>query len=114
VTGPDGKVLLVAGAAGGPTIITTVFQEMSNVIDFRLELGTAVAAPRFHMQHLPDEVAYEKDGLSDLTQKRLESMGYKLKERGHLADAPAIGRQGLEWIGAPEPRRIGGLASAPK
>jgi gamma-glutamyltranspeptidase/glutathione hydrolase len=41
-------------------------------------------------------------------------MGYKLKERGHLADAPAIGRQGLEWIGAPEPRRIGGLASAPR
>ena len=113
VSGPDGKVLLVAGAAGGPTIITSVFLELSNVIDFGLDVGAAVSAPRFHMQHLPDEVAYEKDGLAEATQKKLESMGYKLKERGHLADAPAIGRASGEWVGAPEPRRIGGLASAP-
>ncbi len=113
VTGPDGKVVLVAGAAGGPTIITSVFQELSNVVDFGLDVGSAVSAPRFHMQHLPDEVAFEKDGLSEATAHRLEAMGYKMKERGHLADAPAIGRAGLEWIGAPEPRRSGGLAAAP-
>ena len=119
VSGPDGKVLLVAGAAGGPTIITSVFLELSNVIDFGLDVGAAVSAPRFHMQHLPDEVAYEKDGLSEATQKKLETMGYKLKERGHLADAPAIGRGAggaggaSDWIGAAEPRRIGGLAAAP-
>jgi len=119
VSAPDGKVTLVAGAAGGPTIITSVFQEISNVIDFQLDVGAAVAAPRFHMQHLPDEVAYEKDGLAEATQKRLEAMGYKMKERGHLADAPAIGRAigpngtNTLWVGAAEPRRIGGLASAP-
>ncbi len=113
VSGPDGKVLLVAGAAGGPTIITSVFLELSNVIDFGLDVGAAVSAPRFHMQHLPDEVVYEKDGLAEATQKKLESMGYKLKERGHLADAPAIGRVAGEWVGASEPRRIGGLALAP-
>jgi gamma-glutamyltranspeptidase/glutathione hydrolase len=113
VTGPDGKVLLVAGAAGGPTIISAVFLEMSNVVDFQLDVGAAVAAPRFHMQHLPDEVLYEKDGLAEATQKRLEAMGYKMKERGHLADAPAIGRAGAEWAGAPEPRRIGAAAAAP-
>ena len=116
VSGPDGKVVLVAGAAGGPTIITAVFLELSNIIDFGLDVGAAVSAPRFHMQHLPDEVAYEKDGLSEATRQRLEAMGYKLKERGHLADAPAIGRWGADgggWAGAPEPRRIGGLAAAP-
>ncbi len=53
VTGPDGKVILVAGAAGGPTIITSVFLELSNTIDFGLDVGAAVNAPRFHMQHLP-------------------------------------------------------------
>jgi gamma-glutamyltranspeptidase / glutathione hydrolase len=114
VTGPDGKVVLVAGAAGGPTIITAVFLELSNVVDFGLDVGAAVSAPRFHMQHLPDEVAFEKDGLSEATQKRLEAMGYKLKERGHLADAPAIGRSDGDWVGAQEPRRIGGLAAAPQ
>ena len=113
VTGPDGKVLLVAGAAGGPTIISAVFLELSNTIDFGLDVGAAVSAPRFHMQHLPDAVIYEKDGLSEATHSRLEAMGYKMKERGHLADAPAIGRLGGDWVGAPEPRRIGGLAAAP-
>jgi gamma-glutamyltranspeptidase/glutathione hydrolase len=113
VTGPDGRVLLVAGAAGGPTIITSVFQEMSNMIDFGLDVGQAVSAPRFHMQHLPDEVIFEKAGLHGHTAKKLEAMGYTMKERGHLADAPAIGRSGSEWIGAAEPRRIGGLAAAP-
>ena len=114
VTGADGKVVLVAGAAGGPTIITSVFLELSNVIDFGLDVGAAVSAPRFHMQHLPDEVAYEKDGLAEATRKRLEAMGYKMKERGHLADAPAIGRSDGDWVGAPEPRRVGGLATAPQ
>ena len=64
VTGPDGKVLVVAGGAGGPTIITAVWQQLSNVIDFGLDIGAAVNAPRFHMQHLPDEVIFEKHGLA--------------------------------------------------
>lgn len=116
VTGPDGKVALVAGAAGGPTIITAVFQEISNLVDFGLDVGAAVNAPRFHMQHLPDEVIFEKSGLAAETQKRLEAMGYTFKQRDHLADAPAIGRApGADtvWIGAAEPRRQGGLAAAP-
>jgi gamma-glutamyltranspeptidase/glutathione hydrolase len=113
VMSPDGKVLLVAGAAGGPTIITAVFQEMSNMIDFGMDVGAAVNAPRFHMQHLPDEVIFEKDGLSEATAKRLGEMGYTMKERQHLADAPAVGRTGAEWIGAAEPRRVGGLAATP-
>jgi gamma-glutamyltranspeptidase/glutathione hydrolase len=113
VTDPDGKVVLVAGAAGGPTIITAVFQELSNVVDFRLDVGAAVAAPRLHMQHLPDEVMYEKNGLPEATRARLSAMGYALKERGHIADAPAIGRAGGLWVGAAEPRRLGSLAAAP-
>jgi gamma-glutamyltranspeptidase / glutathione hydrolase len=113
VTGPDGGALLVAGAAGGPTIITAVFQELSNVIDFGLDVGSAVGAPRFHMQHLPDEVIFETNGLDGVKAKRLTDMGYALRERGHLADAPAIGRAGSEWLGVAEPRRTGGLAAGP-
>jgi gamma-glutamyltranspeptidase / glutathione hydrolase len=113
VSGPDGKIILVAGAAGGPTIITTVFEELSNVLDFGLDFGVAVGAPRFHMQHLPDRVTFETDGLSIETRQRLEAMGYTLTERGHVADAPMIGRAGSEWIGVAEPRRQSALAAAP-
>jgi gamma-glutamyltranspeptidase/glutathione hydrolase len=113
VTDADGRVKLVLGAAGGPTIISTVFQELSNVVDFGLDMGAAVGLPRFHMQHLPDLVTYEKDGLNDETRQRLLGMGYTFKERDHVADAPLIGRTGDVWVGVAEPRRLGALAAAP-
>jgi gamma-glutamyltranspeptidase/glutathione hydrolase len=111
VLGNDGQVDLVAGAAGGPTIISAVFGILSSVIDHGLDPVAAVSAPRFHMQHLPDIVAYEKGGLEPSLEKALREMGYALKDRGHLADAPAIGRVPGGWIGAPEPRRQGSLAA---
>jgi gamma-glutamyltranspeptidase/glutathione hydrolase len=113
VTDPEGNVELVLGAAGGPTIITSVAQQLLAVVDFHQSIGAAAYAPRFHMQHQPDEVAYEKAGLGDETRGRLAAMGYALKERGHLADAPAIGREGRDWLGVAEPRRAGGLAAGP-
>ena len=111
VLGPDGGVRLVLGAAGGPTIISAVFNTMSSVLDFGLDVSTAVSAPRFHQQHLPDVVLFEKDGLEGDTKLALETMGYKFVEKGHIADAPAIGRGVGEWLGASEPRRLGGLAA---
>jgi gamma-glutamyltranspeptidase/glutathione hydrolase len=113
VTGADGRVNLVLGAAGGPTIITSVLQELIAVVDWKQSIGAASYAPRFHMQHQPDEVAFEKNGLAAATGERLRAMGYTLKERGHLADAPAIGRDGDEWVGVAEPRRNGALAAGP-
>ena len=113
VTDANGQVRLVLGAAGGPTIISTVFEELSNVVDFELDAGPAVGLPRFHMQHLPDLVIYEKGGLQDETMKRLLEMGYVFKERDHVADAPLIQRVGDLWIGVAEPRRPGSLAASP-
>jgi gamma-glutamyltranspeptidase / glutathione hydrolase len=111
VTGPDGAVRLVLGAAGGSTITTTVFNILSNVIDFGQDVSTAVNAPRFHMQDFPDQVAFEKGGLEDDLKRALEAMGYKLAPRDHIADAPGIGRGPNGWIGAMEPRRSGGGAA---
>jgi gamma-glutamyltranspeptidase/glutathione hydrolase len=111
VLGKDGGVDLVAGGAGGPTIITAVFEILSNVVDHGLDPVAAVSAPRFHMQHLPDVVGYEKGGLPSPLEQSLTGMGYSFKERGHIADAPSIGRVGKGWVGAPEPRRTGSFAA---
>ncbi|MFT3767869.1 MAG: gamma-glutamyltransferase [Minicystis sp.] len=102
---------LVLGAAGGPTIITGVFWQLSNVIDHGLSITAATNAPRFHEQGLPDQVMMEKDGITEADKKALEVMGYTFKERGHIADAPAIGFRSNLWIGAAEPRRKGALAA---
>jgi gamma-glutamyltranspeptidase/glutathione hydrolase len=110
VLGADGKPSLVAGGAGGPRIITAVFQILQNAIDHGLDPVAAVDLPRVHMQHLPDEIRFEKGGMPEGLKKRLEAMGYTFKEAGHLADANAIGRVEGGWIAAAEPRRKGSLA----
>lgn len=59
---PDGKLWFAFGTPGGPTIINTVLQVISNVIDHRMTIQQAIDAPRIHHQWLPDEVVYEPDG----------------------------------------------------
>ena len=110
VLGPSGAVDLVLGAAGGSRIITTVFQELSNAIDFGMDPVDAVRAPRFHQQDLPDVLMLEGHALPDDVRRTLEAMGHATKDAEHLADAPAVGRSLGVWEGAAEPRREGSLA----
>ena len=62
VLDPAGKLLLVVGTPGGPTIITQVYHVITNVIDHGMSLAEAVAAPRLHHQALPDEIRLERNG----------------------------------------------------
>jgi gamma-glutamyltranspeptidase/glutathione hydrolase len=110
VLGPGGQVELVLGAAGGSRIITAVFEELSNALDFGMDAADAVRAPRFHQQDSPDLLMLEPHGLPDDVRRALEAMGHVTKEVDHLADAPAIGRALGLWDGAAEPRRDGSLA----
>ena len=105
----DGGVLLVVGTPGGSTIITTVFQVISNVIDHRMPVGDAVGAPRIHHQALPDELFFEPGGLAEETRAALAEMGYTLQERRDWSgDVQAIARSRHGgWIGVSDPRRGG-------
>ena len=110
-----GEAELVVGGAGGPTIISGVFQAISNVVDFGEDAATALGHARVHMQHRPDVVSVEEGGLAPETARALEAMGYTLRQRHHIADIVAIGRNRTAacpscWLGAAEPRRPGGLA----
>ena len=60
----DGRLVLITGSPGGPTIINTVLQVITNVIDFRMEVQRAVDAPRINEQWMPDVISYERLGLS--------------------------------------------------
>ena len=59
-----GDVYMVVGGQGGPRIITEVWQAISNVVDFGMPVGAAIAAPRVHHQHLPDEISVEDDAIA--------------------------------------------------
>ncbi len=85
----DGKIFLVLGARGGPTIITTVANVLIGVVDFSLDIQEAVNAPRFHHQWLPDEILVE-DRLSPDTMNVLRSRGHKLTVRHFWGDGECI------------------------
>lgn len=77
----DGQLVLVTGSPGGPTIINTVLQIITNVIDHKMPLMQAVEAPRIHNQWLPDVVTFERFGMSPDTAALLRAKGHTLPER---------------------------------
>jgi gamma-glutamyltranspeptidase/glutathione hydrolase len=85
----DGKLFLVLGSPGGPTIITTVANVLIGVVDFDLDIQEAVNAPRFHNQWLPDVILVE-DRLSPDTMNVLRSKGHKLTVKHFWGDAECI------------------------
>lgn len=111
VLGPDGALRMVTGTPGGSTIITTVLQTISNVVDYGMDVSRAVLAPRVHHQHLPDQIYYEAGGLSPEVVAALEALGHTVVERGGVSgDVQAIVvRPDGTLEGQSDPRR-GGVA----
>ncbi len=104
----QGRVLLVVGAAGGPTITTTTVQIILNVVDNHMGIADAMSAPRIHEQTWPDELIYEKGGIVPAVADSLTRLGYKLHAIGHLANSNDILRVAGGWNGMVEPRSTGG------
>jgi len=111
VLDPAGRLFLVVGTPGGPTIITSVYQVIANVVDQHMTLAAAVEAPRIHQQALPDVIFYEKNGLRAPVLDSLRAMGYTMQERhGYSGDVNAIERTPAGWVGVTDPRYGGGAA----
>lgn len=107
VLDPSGQVLLVAGAAGGPTIITGTSQVILNVIDHGMTLADAMRAPRLHHQALPDSLTYEQNGLAQSALDSLAAMGHRLRPVPRLVNVNAVMRVRGGWEGVSEPRAFG-------
>jgi len=84
------SLFLVVGSPGGSTIITSVFQTITNVIDFKMNALQAVSASRFHHQWLPDQIYFEENGLDSLLISNLEEKGHKMKSRSPIGRVEAI------------------------
>ncbi|HMG18449.1 MAG TPA: gamma-glutamyltransferase [Gemmatimonadales bacterium] len=108
VLDPAGQLYMVLGTPGGPTIITTVAQVILNVVDQKMSLADAVAAPRFHHQALPDLIRSEGGGLSESTIQALQAMGHVVDRRGGSGTVAAIQKTAGGWVGVIDPRSAGG------
>jgi gamma-glutamyltranspeptidase/glutathione hydrolase len=109
---PDGRPWIATGSPGGSRITTTIAQVLLNRLVHGRNLATAVAAPRVHSQHWPDQLSHE-EGLSPDTLHLLEALGHTLRP------TPAMGAAHSVEVGANggsaaalDPRRPEGAAVA--
>lgn len=105
VYGPDGKVRLAVGAAGGATIIAQVAKAIIGVIDWNLSAQEAIALP---VMFAPGDTLLVERGT------KLEAMIPALQALGNKAApvAPGFKANAIEWVdggwrGAADPRSEG-------
>lgn len=107
----NNKPYLVTGSPGGATIITSVLQVVMNVIEFGMNVRDAVELPRIHHQYLPNQIEYEKYGLSNDVKENLKKEGEVIGVKKNLGcvESILIDEAGIFW-GASDPRGGSGLA----
>jgi gamma-glutamyltranspeptidase/glutathione hydrolase len=100
------EVRLVAGASGGPRIITGTMQAIMRALAGR-DAITSVSAPRLHHQWVPDRLDLEPGALGGAARGALRAMGHELGERGEIGNVQLIRRSGAAWDAACDPRKGG-------
>ena len=73
----NGQLKMVLGSPGGSTIITTVMQNILNVLDYDMTMQESVSKPRFHHQWLPDNIKFEPS-FDSVVFGPLKKLGYKI------------------------------------
>ena len=83
----DGQLKMVVGSPGGSTIITSVMQNILNVLAYDMTMQESVSTPRFHHQWLPDNIKFETS-FDTVVFKSLRKLGYKIDQ----SNSPVIGK----------------------
>ncbi len=83
----NGKLKMVLGSPGGSTIITSVMQNILNVLEYDMTMQESVSKPRFHHQWLPDDIKFEP-AFDSLVFAPLKKLGYKIDQ----SNSPVIGK----------------------
>jgi gamma-glutamyltranspeptidase / glutathione hydrolase len=105
----DGRPMIVAGASGGPRIITGTLQAILNVLVRDMPAGEAVKAPRIHHQWQPDILYAEKGALSPEAADELKKRGHKIEPYNAIGNVQLIRRakDGKGLDAACDPRKGG-------
>jgi gamma-glutamyltranspeptidase/glutathione hydrolase len=85
-----GSLFMVLGSPGGTTIITSVLQNILNVVEHGMTMQESVNAKRFHHQHLPDAIMIEANTFSESVRQALERKGHSFYDFGAIGKVDAI------------------------
>lgn len=106
----DGKPVLVTGTPGGSRIISAVIQIVVDVLDYKMDVAAAVAAPRVHHQWMPDRLLVER-GFGKEVLDELKARGHEVIEPLGQTSANSIAVTPNGLLGAPDPRTRGTTAA---
>src|SRR3954468_20058537 len=106
----DGKPVLVTGSPGGSRIISAVIQIVVDVLDYKMDVAAAVAAPRVHHQWMPDRLLVERGFPGDVLDE-LKARGHEVVEPLGQTSANSIAVTPNGLLGAPDPRTRGTFAA---
>jgi gamma-glutamyltranspeptidase/glutathione hydrolase len=105
VYGPDGKVRLALGAAGGSTIIAQIAKAIVAVIDWKMSAQDAIG---LGLIYAPGGTAIAESGTqAEAMVPQLRALGEKVVVGPLGLKANAIERVGGKWVGAADPRSEG-------
>ena len=109
---PDGTPWVAFGTPGGATIPSTLFQIVTNIIDFKMSLRDALEFPRVHFDAVPNRIDAEPAALVFDVAERLQQMGHTLNPRlRSQGDVQAVMiEEGSNWrVGWSDGRRGGAV-----
>jgi len=105
VYGPDGKVILAVGSAGGKRIIMHVAKTLIGVLDWGLDAKAAMELPNlFYGQN---GVLIENNAAGEAIAAKMKPFGYSFTATDLGSKLNAIERTGDGWRGAADPRGPG-------
>ncbi len=105
VYGPDGKVVLAVGSAGGKRIIMHVTKTLIGVLDWGLDAKTAMELPNLYFGQ--QGVLIENTEAGQAIAAKMKPFGYSFTATGLGSKLNALERVGDGWRGAADPRGPG-------
>ncbi|NIJ38284.1 gamma-glutamyltranspeptidase/glutathione hydrolase [Sphingopyxis panaciterrae] len=105
VYGPDGKVILAVGSAGGKRIIMHVTKVLIGVLDWGLSAEDAIALPNLFFGQ--QGVVIENDAAGQAIAAKMQPFGYSFTPIDLGSKLNAAQRVGDVWHGAADPRGPG-------
>ncbi|WP_326913469.1 gamma-glutamyltransferase [Sphingopyxis chilensis] len=105
VYGPDGKLVLAVGSAGGKRIIMHVTKVLIGVLDWGLDAKSAMELPNLFFGK--DGVLIENDAAGQAIAAKMKPFGYSFTATGLGSKLNAVERTAAGYRGAADPRGPG-------
>ena len=101
----DGAFDMTIGSPGGSLIIGYVSKVLVGILDWGLDVQSAIDLPNFGSRNGPTEI--EKGSALEGTKAALVAMGHDVREIDMTSGVQAIRRARGGWEGGADPRREG-------